>query len=77
MELKRLRSLFVLKHQQLSEATARVEALTQQLADKSQGVPFEEILEGKEKTRGVKNGYQVCFRLGVTFCNVYRKKRKG
>ena len=36
LELNRLRSLFVLKHQQLAEATARVELLSRELARSSQ-----------------------------------------
>lgn len=36
LELNRLRSLFALKHQQLSEATAQVELLSRKLAKSSQ-----------------------------------------
>lgn len=35
LELQRLRSLFALKHQQLSDATARVDMLTKQLGERN------------------------------------------
>jgi hypothetical protein len=36
LELSRLRSMFVLKHQQLADATTRVELLSRELARSSQ-----------------------------------------